>query len=107
MLSQNFSSGNVDLCSQPQHELQILFQGVQIQVDVSIPMHFYVKRNAKHITSCTGEDDICSMEIELSAVSLAVSIRKTLWIRMDTLVRQFICKLAGEDYFFFHFLQAW
>lgn len=43
------------------------------------------------------EDNICSMEVEFLAVSLALSIRKLLWIRVDTPVRQFTCKLAGKD----------
>lgn len=37
------------------------------------------------------------MEVEFLAVSLALSIRKPLWIRVDTPVRQFTCKLAGKD----------
>lgn len=35
--------------------------------------------------------------MESSALSLAPSIRKSFRIKADTLVRQFICKAAGED----------
>lgn len=53
------------------------------------------------------EDNICSMEVEFLAVSLALSIRKLLWLRVDTPVRQFTCKLAGKDSTFLpSFLQA-
>lgn len=58
-------------------------------------------QNTWPIVLLSQEDDICSMEMELSAVTLALSIRKPLWIRVETLARQFICKLAGEDFTFF------
>jgi len=47
MLSRYFISGNVDLCSQPYQEPQAGSQAVPIQVDISTPVHFYVKKKHK------------------------------------------------------------
>lgn len=44
------------------------------------------------------------MEINFSALSLALSIRRPLWIKVDTPVKQFICMLADEDSVVFFFL---